>query len=484
MMWHNQTLFRVSAQLAADGIFLGIDRNLNPDVFLIGFLYPKSTQRLDVAVEPKDLRFPTAIFDPMAGLILRFETYELESLKTAGHLPEHDSHEKFEHQQLLRKNLQVMINEINEDRVSNQVAFCSCPVWVNDYLVFVVLQFNKEAYFSHYTLASRPAWQAISAPVSLLEATVTEFMNDCSKSLRETEFSTGKSIMDRDYSEVLRSAGKRFMYTPASSNHGLFDACNSISILKYEGNEGIGSMLLSRRNHPDIYQLISLDTPVSMRDYRSVRKLLELAEGNVRLLSDALNVYGLGSLKPGHDFSSAEIFQVNFTKHYTWEFMHAGHIMMRVTYGLPSLPKGQIDEQKFRHDIGLTFPDIPEVNIQKLWLLVHEITRLRHGTMVVISEGAAAEATRLDKQGFKLMPVSISPGFIRLLTQIDGALLLDTEGKCHAIGVILDGLASDRGDAARGARYNSAIRYVETSTHACLAVVLSEDGLINVIRPA
>lgn len=481
-MWHNQTLYRVSAQLAAEGIFSGIDRNLKPDVYLIGFSHNKQSSRLDIELEPGDLRFPANLFDPMVQLILRFENYELESLKSAGHLPEHDSHEKFEHQQLLRKNLQVTINEVNEDREYNQVAFCSCPVWVDDFLVFVVLQFNKEAFFSHYALANRPAWHTISAPASLLEATVAEFLNDCGKALRDAESASGKSILDRDYHEVLRSAGKRFMYTPSGTNHGLFDACNSISILKYEGSEGIGSMLLSRRDHPDIYQLIKLDTPVSMRDYRSVRKLLELAEGSVRLLSDSMNVYGLGSLKPGHDFSKGEIFQVNFTKHYTWEFMHAGHVMMRVTYGLPSLPKGQLDEQKFRRDICLTFADMPEENVQKLWLLVQEVTRLRHGTVVVISEGAQEEATRLAKQGFKLAPVPISPSFIRLLTQIDGALLLDTEGTCHAIGVILDGLASERGDSARGARYNSAIRYVETSIFRSLAIVVSEDGLINVIR--
>jgi DNA integrity scanning protein DisA with diadenylate cyclase activity len=76
----------------------------------------------------------------------------------------------------------------------------------------------------------------------------------------------------------------------------------------------------------------------------------------------------------------------------------------------------------------------------------------------------------------------MAPSFIRQLTQIDGAMLLDTEGYCHAIGLILDGLASEHGDAARGARYNSAIRYVETSTHNCLAVVVSDDGLINLIR--
>ena len=36
-MWHNQTLFRVSAQLAAEGIFLGLDRPLKPEGVGIGF---------------------------------------------------------------------------------------------------------------------------------------------------------------------------------------------------------------------------------------------------------------------------------------------------------------------------------------------------------------------------------------------------------------------------------------------------------------
>src|SRR5688572_15869130 len=480
-MWHNQTLFRVSAQLAAEGIFHGLDRNLKPDVFVIGFAHTEKPDQLEIMVEPSYHKFPKKAFEPMAGLIERFEAYEKESLLTAGHLPE-DSHEKFEHLQLLRKNLQVFINEINEDRQQNQVAFCSCPVWVSDLLVFVALQFDKEAYFEHYALTRKPNWNNITPPGSLLDATVAEFLDDCGKALRQTEFASGKSILDRDYSELLRAAGKRFMYTPASSNHGLFDACNAISALKYEGAEGIGSMLLSRRDHPEIYQIMKLDSPVSMRDYRSVRKLLEVAEGNVRLLADATSVYGFGSLKPGYDFSNADIFSVNFTKHYTWEFLHAGQVMMRVTYGLPSLPKGQLDEQKFRKDICLTFPEIGEENLQKLWLIVHELTRLRHGTMIVISAGAQEEAARLGKQGFKLLPVPVAPSFIRQLTQIDGALLLDLEGKCHAIGVILDGMASERGDAARGARYNSAIRYVESSEHDCLAVVLSEDGLINVIR--
>ena len=61
---------------------------------------------------------------------------------------------------------------------------------------------------------------------------------------------------------------------------------------------------------------------------------------------------------------------------------------------------------------------------------------------------------------------------------MDGAVLVDVAGKCHAIGVILDGLASDRCTPARGARYNSAIRYVYSHPD-CLVVVKSEDGMVN-----
>ncbi|QKG51723.1 hypothetical protein [Hymenobacter sp. BRD67] len=35
-MWEHQSLFRVSAQLFAEGIFNLLDRNLRPEVFLLG----------------------------------------------------------------------------------------------------------------------------------------------------------------------------------------------------------------------------------------------------------------------------------------------------------------------------------------------------------------------------------------------------------------------------------------------------------------
>jgi len=70
----------------------------------------------------------------------------------------------------------------------------------------------------------------------------------------------------------------------------------------------------------------------------------------------------------------------------------------------------------------------------------------------------------------------------RLVTAIDGAVLLDPDAYCYSIGVILDGKAAPgRGTSTRGARFNSAIRYVETSPYPCLAIVVSEDGMVDVI---
>ncbi|TKJ03439.1 hypothetical protein FC695_14065, partial [Bacillus cereus] len=40
---------------------------------------------------------------------------------------------------------------------------------------------------------------------------------------------------------------------------------------------------------------------------------------------------------------------------------------------------------------------------------------------------------------------------------------------------------TEKGDSARGARYNSALRYLDTQENECLIVVVSEDGYINLI---
>ena len=77
-------------------------------------------------------------------------------------------------------------------------------------------------------------------------------------------------------------------------------------------------------------------------------------------------------------------------------------------------------------------------------------------------------------------PFALTPELIKLVTTIDGAVLVDLGGTCHAIGVILDGLASDKCTSARGARYNSGVRYAYQQPDR-VVVVKSEDGMVDVL---
>lgn len=101
--------------------------------------------------------------------------------------------------------------------------------------------------------------------------------------------------------------------------------------------------------------------------------------------------------------------------------------------------------------------------------------------MLVVAEDAAIEAERLDVQGTRIEPTPLTPDLIDRASRIDGTILADPQGVCHAIGVILDGAANDRCTPSRGARYNSAIRYVDTSTAKRLAIVISEDGTLDIV---
>lgn len=100
------------------------------------------------------------------------------------------------------------------------------------------------------------------------------------------------------------------------------------------------------------------------------------------------------------------------------------------------------------------------------------------GLFIFIKEGINTEVDRLcDKcrRGFRINNISVSnfKQFVAGMAAVDGAILVDYEGVCHAYGVILDGVAKVKGYPQRGARFNSAINYVFGEERT--AVIISED---------
>jgi hypothetical protein len=214
------------------------------------------------------------------------------------------------------------------------------------------------------------------------------------------------------------------------------------------------------------------------------------------LISNGYAINGIGRLKDledEYDSYNSDVFIVKLRATTNGNCgTNDGGIMMQVINGVPSLPHDRIVEDQFKDHVRRTFAEsVPDEDA--LWEIVDAAVRQKHGTMIVISSAAADEANRLEEQSTVLgKPVKLVDDLLDetllMLTSIDGALLVDPSGTCYAAGAILDGTAiKGKGTSSRGARYNSAIRYVygaknDASKGECLAVVVSKDGGINIVK--
>ena len=124
--------------------------------------------------------------------------------------------------------------------------------------------------------------------------------------------------------------------------------------------------------------------------------------------------------------------------------------------------------------------------------VLHIASKANKGSTIVLSISSAIEqeADRLCKQynrGFQFEGNYNNNKYNKILKQfsnIDGAFLIDFNGKIWASGVILDGQTMTEGDPSRGARYNIIPNYLQlfkrTYNSPIVVIVISEDGMINI----
>ena len=259
-----------------------------------------------------------------------------------------------------------------------------------------------------------------------------------------------------------------------------FNIFDNISALDYEGDASAGKIVICNKNHPNFNIRLELDTPVGLCNYRKVRKLLETAARDLSLWSDGHQILGLGRLyEDDYDESNQNLLSISFRGSHEWELIHGQQTMLMVEYGDPGLPKPKINKEKFNDLLQRTFTNATSEDLGKMWENVNTATNQKHGTLLIISSEAESEADRLSNQSTKIKPAVLSESLVRSITSIDGATLLDITGTCYSIGVILDGIATPKETSDRGARYNSALRYVEHHYGKCVAVIISEDGMVD-----
>jgi DNA integrity scanning protein DisA with diadenylate cyclase activity len=490
-VWRHQTRYRLAAQQTAQALFDALDDDLQPLVLVLA-LPADPAADLPIVLEPTDAGLTPELF---ADAVAHGRLKQLRGGPAyAASLEDGMSPEilklRFETRGV-RAAVQYTMEQFDEQ--SAHIHFASWPVRVGEYYVITILQMQRKPLKAYPSLRpDRYYTNGRPLATSLVEGALFRFSEECVKSLNEPEPGAGLLFRPRETDELLRAAGKSLLDTPAQALGAdptvavLFYTLNTISSLRYEGGAGVGSLLLARRGHPNIEEVFALTCPTEMSDYRAVRKLLEMASADVHLLADGEKVYALGRQVGHYDASREDLFVIHFVTHYAWEFEHAGQVLMRARYGLPMLPRPRLNKLRFKKELKRTFDGLITKTEQatRLWEVVLEASKQPKGTLLVITTEALAEADRLKLQCTLIEPVPLTPLITQLITAIDGAVLLDPEGYCYSIGVILDGKASGHGTSTRGARYNSAVRYVESSPYPCLVIVVSEDGMVDVLTKA
>ena len=231
----------------------------------------------------------------------------------------------------------------------------------------LILQIQKDIYDCYYRLQkgtyrdrSRHEYRLER---SLIEAVIVQYLQETENELRSANPGAGWSNIE-DEEHLMLKASKRLMYTPAVAGgndqglHGLFEACNTLSTLKYEGKEGLGRIVIARRDHPNIQVDFALTSPVPLRTFGAVCKLLQMATGDLCLLCDSYQVYGLGRVLPSYDLTLEDLFVVQFTRQFVWDLLHGENRLMHVRYGEASISVPGFPEEKFRSDLPRVFPGI------------------------------------------------------------------------------------------------------------------------------
>lgn len=477
----------------ASELFKYLDEDLRPRFFIIGI--PQDESHAIWLIPSEDSGYTPEFFDGVMHLAKEVEAEE--AAKNAWKNPSQQNNEI----RVSAKSIQKAVEKTFNDKDTKFVSYCAEPITIGEYEVCCVLQFEEPAFHKHFSVRVRPEDKA-GLSESLIEATAVEFLRVC-----RTVLSGPRKTLDlqnplvHQPEDVLRMGGRRFMLTANHIGAGeTFDDLNKLSWKTHEGEIAGGEIYFI---HWDEYYLdmpVKFKNPPPLSDIDAARKLIEMAGakrgGELHLVSHGHAIDGIGGLREiedEYDEYNSDLFIVRFTGYYKWELWHKdGGMMMQVINGVPSLPRERINKEKFKEHVRRTFTQAAP-DADALWDIINAAKDQGHGTMVVISSAAAEEAERLADQSTVLHePVKLVGELLNetllMLTSIDGALLVDPTAICYAAGVILDGAAiKGKGTSSRGARYNSAIRYVygaraDASKGQCLAVVVSKDRTINLVR--
>jgi hypothetical protein len=478
-MWGYQSHFQIEVEAYLRMALREVGFSGHADVLLVG-IQAAGEHAFPICIEPED-----GPYDPsmLANVTMRAgELYEQNPERNMFHT-DPGADEAF-HRRLRRQMQEKAVEEALASSTpgADRVFFAGMPIRVNSYDVHVIVSIDRESLTRVPQLQTTMRERYTIHP-SLVHAVIHDVVNRASRGLFMPTPGSGTDALAASPPEIVRKAAASFMRGVVACAGYWFaeragEAFSAISALPYEGRAGAGRLVIAETNHPAVDVLVRFREPVDIDNTRAVRKLIEASGSDGDLLSNGEEVLGFGKLTVEYDATTERAFVITVAARGAWELSHADQALMTVQDGTPRLPRPPLNADYFADLVERLLPGADQ---PRLMTLAEAAGQHQHGAMLVISTSAAEEAQRLAPQAWTVEPVILEPELLRQITSMDGGVLVDVQGYCHAIGVILDGQACGAEDPARGSRFNNTVRYLESGAPSAIVVVYSADGDIDIL---
>ena len=411
------------------------------------------------AIKPEG---PIRVYDPqnlLAGHELRFKELYIDSESWRADAPDFNKLQKHGH-----INPEMNIGLAGLISFGGRSRSLFYQMWFTEHhpdicsVVPVERWLEHAAYRLSHDLSSSPElYTAISG--SFLREYATHAVRDC--------------IVD----EMNRSLG----WDTQLRVYPILDAILGISRTREEGSWAKGELMFveaSAIGKMDLMAEFPETERPALENFKHVRKLLLAVEDSERkLVSDGRSIVGIaGGHLPG--FSIVADFR-------------GGHGFLKLN--------GNLICSFFDGNFKSTIRRAKLVQVEELLLesnidsgesseffrivtdLVHSAEADKHGATLVIDLNR--KPVEISGQSLKDPPDLRNPeslSLARALTQVDGALHLGVDFRLHGFACLLDGRSIPGEDRARGARYNSALRFTADNP-GLIVVVVSADRPVSVI---
>lgn len=321
---------------------------------------------------------------------------------------------------------------------------------------------------------------------SWLEHTVLRFSHDIANDSELYTGISGKFLREYSTHAIHNYIVKESqLYTGRESQfqiYAILNAVLTISKTREEGEWPTGELVFIEPdfiNTVEFYARFVQGELPRLNNFKHVRKLLQTVEDSAhKLISDGLTILGISnSILPAYSLTA------EFHGRYGYMKINNDTICSfadgRFKSSSLKAKLYEVEEALLDHKIDT---EIRDNLFHIISTLVHDAQSMKHGCTFVIDlndkptliSGQLLQKP-LDLQKEELLKLACA------FSKVDGALHICKDLHLHGFACLLDGHAISGEDRARGARYNSALRFTAENPMT-IVVVVSVDRPVSVIQ--